>query len=142
MKTDWLKSTAAATLALALMAAPAAAQQAFGDWDANADASIDTEEWNTGWANQGLTGDIDADGDGSIARTEFEEAIGDETAFNERFGETAFDDWDANDDDMLTDEEFGAGVYGAYDADASGTLDEEEFATYGDDMGEDGLFDI
>lgn len=142
MKTDWLKSTAAATLALSLMAAPAVAQGAFDDWDTDADASITAQEWNTGWANYGLTGDMDADADGSIARTEFEEAIGDETAFNERFGETAFDDWDANDDDVLSDEEFGTGVYGAYDADASGTLEEQEFAAYGDDMGENGLFDI
>lgn len=142
MKTDFLKCTAAASLALALMAAPAAAQGAYGDWDADTSGSITSEEWNTGWANYGLTGDIDQNDDRMLDRTEFEQAIGDEAGFNERYGETAFDDWDANDDDMLSDEELGTGMYTAYDADASGDLNEEEFATFGDDAGEDGLFDI
>ncbi|MGJ3265009.1 MAG: hypothetical protein ACFE0R_17420 [Salinarimonas sp.] len=141
MTRNWLTTTAAASLALALMAGPAAAQ-AYGDWDANSDAMIDQTEWNTGWANQGLTGSIDADGDGSITRTEFEEAIGDEARFTERYGETAYEDWDSNDDDVLNDEELSAGMYSAYDADDSGGIDETEFGAYEDDVGEEGLFDI
>lgn len=143
-KHTWLTTTAAAAFAVALAAAPALAQDAgsFDDWDTDTNAAIDQTEWNTGWANQGITGSIDTDDDEMVSQTEFEDAIGDRETFDQRYGSTAFQDWDADGDGMLSSQEMSDGMYTAYDADDSGDWNEEEFTTYRDDVGEDGLFDL
>jgi hypothetical protein len=67
----------------------------------------------------------------------------DENEFGTGFGDTGiYDEWDADDDGNLTEEEFNAGVYGGYDDDDSGVLEEPELGDVGDDLGDEGLFDI
>lgn len=140
---DWLKTTtAAASFAVMLAAGPALAQDAFTDWDADTSGTIERSEWDTRWNDAGVYGNLDANDDDLLDETELYDGIGDRTAFDERFGETAFDEWDADDDNMLSSDEFNEGVYTSYDADDSGVIEEPEFGDIGDDMGDGGLFDI
>ena len=143
MTKDWLKTTAAAGLAFSLLAAPAIAQEAWSDWNVNSDTGIDANEFNTGFDGAGIYDKWDANDDGNVSQDEWNAAIGDNsTAFNERFGETAWDDWDADDNDMLTNEEFQTGAFGAYDDNDDNYIDEPEFGDYGDDIGDGGFWDV
>ncbi|GGK54707.1 hypothetical protein [Salinarimonas ramus] len=144
MTMNWLKTTAsAAALVLAVAAGPAIAQEAFSDWDADASGSISETEWNTGWSDAGVYDAWDANDDNAISEDEWTAGVGEnEELWNERFGETAYGDWDADDDGALTEEEFGSGVYAGYDADESGVIEEPEFGDAGDDIGDEGLFDV
>ncbi|MEO3433870.1 hypothetical protein [Inquilinus sp. CAU 1745] len=100
--------TTAAGFALALMAAtPAMAQEAYDDWDADANGTLEMEEFNTGFYDNGV-----------------------------------FDSWDMDDDGLLSEDEFGEGVYNGYDVDDSGVLEEPEFGDYGDDLGDEGFWDV
>jgi hypothetical protein len=127
---------------LALFAAPAGAAE-FGEWDANADASLTSDEFRSGFEQTGVFNEWDSDDDLNLTESEFESGIGDNAqAFNGRFGEDAFGEWDANDDDMLSNDEFSDGVYASYDSDSSRVIEEPEFGDLGDDMGDGGLFDI
>lgn len=102
----------ASAFALSLAAAPALAQDA---------------EVNEGVASW------DADGDSAISQEEFDTG----------FGEAGvYDDWDADDDGALSEEEFNIGLYESYDADDSGVIEEPEFGDVGDDIGDEGLFDV
>lgn len=77
----------------------------------------------------------DWDSDGSEA-LEMEE-------FNTGFGDSGiFDDWDLDDDGALSEDEFGEGVYNGYDVNDDGVLDEPEFGDYGDDLGDEGFWDV
>lgn len=105
---SWMKTTTAAGFALALMtAAPAMAQEAYDDWDADASGALEMEEFNTGFYDNGV-----------------------------------FDAWDADDDGLLSEDEFGEGVFDGYDIDDSGVLEEPEFGDYGDDLGDEGFWDV
>jgi hypothetical protein len=93
MTKHWLKTVSAAGLALSLFAAPAVAQDAFGDWDANDDAGIDNEEFATGFGDAGIYDEWDADDDGALSENEFNEGV---------YG--AYDD---DDDNVIEEPEFG-----------------------------------
>lgn len=144
MTMHWLKTAAsAAALVLAVAAGPALAQEAFSDWDADSSGAIDQNEWNTRWSEAGVYDSWDANDDDALSEEEWTAGIGDnEEAFDERFGETAYDDWDLDDDGALTGDEFSEGVFAGYDADGSGAIEEPEFGDVGDDMGDEGLFDV
>ncbi len=148
MTKTWLKPAIATSFALALLTAPALSQSAQGveqwnEWNANADVGIDENEFGTGFGSSGVWDTWDANDDDMIDENEWTAGIGDNEAdFNERFGETAWDDWDVNDDAMLDRDEFNTGVYGAYDADDSGFIEEPEFGDLGDDIGDEGIFDV
>jgi hypothetical protein len=135
MPSNLLKLATTSAFALSLLAAPVMAQEMFGDWDANADAGIDQEEFNTGFGEAGAFGAWDANDDEGIDQSEFEAGYGDREV-----GE--FSEWDTDADSMLNEDEFNTGVFGSYDADASGVIEEPEFGDVGDDMGDEGLFDI
>lgn len=108
MTMTWLKTTTAASFALALMAAaPAVAQENYDDWDSDGSETLEMEEFNTGFSENGI-----------------------------------FDDWDMDDDGLLSEDEFGEGVYNGYDANDDGVLDEPEFGDYGDDLGDEGFWDV
>lgn len=136
---------------LALGASPVLAQNAYGDWDTNADAGIDQQEWNTGWGQNGVFDRFDANSDGMLSKDEFNEGLGTNSTgsvgtagstFNDRFGETAYNDWDADGDGNLSEDEFNEGVYAGYDQDDSGVIEEPEFGDYGDDIGDGGFWDV
>lgn len=75
----------------------------------------------------------DADGNAGINYTEWDAGFGDEGVF---------DDWDANDDNMLTDVEYNEGVFNSYDRNDDGMLDDNEWGLYEDDAGDNGFWDI
>jgi hypothetical protein len=136
------KTLLGSALALSLFAAPAMAADV-GEWDKNADASVDEQEFRAGFGEAGVFGDWDTDGDNMLSEDEFNAGIGDGTAaFNERFGENAFSEWDANEDDLLAEDEFYAGTYAGYDDDDDNVIEEPELSDLGDDMGDAGFWDV
>ncbi len=150
MKFHWLKTVAVSAAALSFALTPSLAQTAMTDWDANADAAVDQQEWNTGWDQAGTFGTLDVNGDGTIDENEFNTGlVANETAgtgadggegFSQRFGATAFSDWDQNQDQMLDENELRAGVFSGYDEDQDTRLDEQEFGAFGEDAGQGGIW--
>lgn len=150
---DRLATAAAAALLAAASVAPASAQTAFTDWDANGNGGVGPVEWNTGWNSYGAFPSFDLDNDGALSQSELATATGlDETgaiegaggdnAFSDRFGQQAFADWDVNADGMLTQREFFTGVFDGYDGDDDGVIGEDEFAAFSDDFGQGGFWVI
>lgn len=125
-----------------------AAEDGFGEWDANNDQMWDENEFETVANDAGLYNDWDADGNGEFNENELNEGIFntydenddnmmDENEFNTwntAWGgeyENNWDAWDANDDNMLDTEEYNAGigeagVYNEWDADGNGIYSENE----------------
>lgn len=92
---------------------------AAGFWG-DEDAGYDTEAW-------------DIDGDGVILSNEFRDGWGEVGMLGE---------WDTDGDGGLSEEEFTTGVYGEYDEDGSGVIEEPELTDIGDDMGDEGFWDV
>ncbi|MBM6584257.1 hypothetical protein ILT44_29095 [Microvirga sp. BT689] len=123
---------------LMLFAAPVSAAE-FGDWDANADARLTSEEFRMNFEEVGVFNAWDENDDLGLTESEFETGLGDDaTAFNTRFGDKAFDEWDVNDDDRLSNDEFYDGVYASYDSDGDKIIEEPEFG----DIGDGGFWDV
>jgi Ca2+-binding EF-hand superfamily protein len=75
----------------------------------------------------------DIDGDGVLLRNEFEEGLR---------GWGTFAEFDADLNGFIRPEEFAASVFFRYDADGAGFLEEPELSDIGDDMGDDGFWDM
>lgn len=75
----------------------------------------------------------DVDGDGIVLREEFEQGFADWGTF------AAFD---ADADGALTTEEFTAEIFARYDDDLDGVIEEPELTDIGDDMGDEGFWDV
>lgn len=72
-----------------------------------------------------------------------DDAVIDNEEFAEGFGEVGvYDEWDADNDGTLSEDEFNEGVYGAYDEDESGAIEEPEYGDLGDDIGDEGFWDV
>ena len=123
----WKILTAAST-AVALLGAPALADMA--EWDANADSSIDQTEFGTGFGEGDTFGEWDADADEQLTEDEWNTGFGDNYE-QEQFG--AFSDWDENQDTYLDENEFNQGVFGAYDQDEDDAWGEQEYSAYEED---------
>jgi hypothetical protein len=80
-----------------------------------------------------VLGPWDIDGDGTILRNEFEEGLR---------GWGTFAEFDADLNGFIRPEEFAASVFFRYDADGAGFLEEPELSDIGDDMGDDGFWDM
>lgn len=140
------------------------ARATFGTWDANADAMLDEPEFDAGvwglydrdvtggleeaevgafetdWAEGGMWYDDenlvenwDVDGDGVILQNEWADSIGEVGLLG------AFD---ANADGTVDEAEFGAGIFDRYDEDGDGVIQEAELTDLGDDMGDEGFWDV
>ncbi|GGK54687.1 hypothetical protein [Salinarimonas ramus] len=144
MRKECIRLLAVAGFATSLMMTSAIAQEAFSDWDADGNGSISMEEFETNFGGDtGVFYSWDTNDDNSIGPDELSAGLGDNaTAFNERFGDDAFTEWDEDADGMLTETEFNEGVYAGYDADDSGVIEEPEYGDLGDDVGDEGFFDI
>lgn len=128
---------------LGLTIIPAVVAQDLNEWDINADSGIDTEEFCTGFEDLGVFANWDINVDDQLSEEEFDTGISDKIgSLEERFGSGAYDTWDANSDGTLTHAEFCEGAYAGYDADESGVLEEPEFGDVGDDLGDEGFWDI
>lgn len=142
VKSSWTRTLLGSALALSLFAAPAMAADV-KQWDQNKDASLDEQEFRTGFRDAGVFNDWDANDDNMLSEDELNTGIGDNReAFNERFGENAFGEWDADDNDMLSEDEFHGGTYTAYDDDGDKVIEEPELTDLGDDIGDAGFWDV
>ncbi|GHG21136.1 hypothetical protein [Paracoccus aerius] len=107
-----LKKIAGLGAVLAALAASPAMAQNMTEWDSDGDGALNQEEFGTGW----------------------------NSAFGE--DETAFSTWDGDDDGALSEDEYNAGVFNSYDRDDSGVIEEPEFGDVGDDLGDEGFWDV
>ncbi|MBM9595496.1 EF-hand domain-containing protein [Roseitranquillus sediminis] len=123
MINDLFKLAAGSALALSLASGPLVAQEAFGEWDADANAGIDAAEFNTGLGNE-LFAAADTDSDESLSEDELSAALGDQDVPYD------YSAWDGDGDGIIRESEFLSGLYSAYDVDADGSLDEEEFGNF------------
>lgn len=99
-----MKLASASALALSLFAAPAMAQEAFEDWDADGSAVIEEEEFEAGFDEVGIYEEWDEDDDGLLSEEEFDAGV--------------FNAYDADDSGVIEDPEWG---------DVGDDLDEEGF---------------
>ncbi|WP_167767137.1 hypothetical protein [Jannaschia formosa] len=53
-----------------------------------------------------------------------------------------FNQYDEDEDGLLSEDEYNTGVYDSYDADDSGVIEEPEFGDVGDDIGDGGFWDV
>ncbi|MFN7023487.1 MAG: hypothetical protein ACK4QP_03000 [Pseudorhizobium sp.] len=114
---------AASTFALSLMAAPVMAAE-YGDWDTDGTAGINETEFRTGFETNTAFDTWDANDDGSLTEEEFGAGIGDnETAYNERFGEGWFGEWDADSNDAISEDEYYDGLYAGYDENENNVIE-------------------
>jgi hypothetical protein len=103
-------------------------------WNTTADAGLDEAEFGTG-----ALGLWDADRNRSLSEGEWNEGVGSWFGDGEESG--TFADWDLNDDNLLDDNELGegfnrTGMYGRWDANRDSLIDENEY-----NEGLFGLFD-
>lgn len=75
----------------------------------------------------------DIDGDGVILSNEFADGWGEEGMLGE---------FDIDGDGSLSEEEFSDGVFSEYDEDGTGVIEEPELTDIGDDMGDEGFWDV
>ena len=115
------KYTSVATLLAALSAAPAFSAAHMAGCDADGDATVTQEEFDTCWQAQGSFGTWDADAGGDLNEEEFTAGAADGD-----WGD--FATWDADASGGLSEDEFNTGAFGTFDADASGDLNAEEVA--------------
>lgn len=116
----------------------------YGTYDANRSGDLDTTEYGVNENRIGAAGfwggeagyDYEAwdiDGDGVILSNEFADGWGEVGMLGE---------FDLDDDGALSEEEFTTGVYGEYDEDGTGIIEEPELTDIGDDMGDEGFWDV
>lgn len=107
-----LKKIAGVGVILVALVAAPAAAQEMTEWDSDGDSTLNQEEFNTGWGSS------------------FED------------GKSAFSTWDGDGDGALSEDEYNTGVFNSYDDDGSGAIEEPEFGDVGDDMGDEGFWDV
>lgn len=105
------------------------------DWDTDASGDVSREEWNTGMRNQGMFDEWDSDSDGLLTEDEFNEGLA-------AGGDYDYQGWDSDNDGLLSQDETSEGLYDTYDENGDQRIDEPEFGDFGDDVGDEGLFDV
>ena len=105
------------------------------DWDTDASGDVSREEWNTGMRNQGMFDEWDSDSDGLLTEDEFNEGLA-------ASGDYDYQGWDSDNDGLLSQDETSEGLYDTYDENGDQRIDEPEFGDFGDDIGDEGLFDV
>lgn len=140
----WKPMTAATALAatLALPVSGYAATNGVDEWNTDNQAGISSDEFRAGMTDTGIFKEWDANNDGMLSQAEFEEEIGENTDFTDRFGDDYFTSWDADNDDGIGEDELYEGAYSAYDADENNVIEEPEFGDLGDDIGDGGFWDV
>ena len=91
------RTLTAATVALALLASTASAQElVFKGWDSNGDNQVDKDEFSAGMQKQGAFARWDTDRDKRLTQEEFARGM--------------FKDYDVNSDDAILHDEAGMGI--------------------------------
>ncbi len=117
----------------------------FGTYDRDVSGGLDETEYGlyddrrsaTGyWGDEeaGYTYQAwDIDGDGVILSNEFADGLVEMGMLGE---------WDMDSDGYVSEDEFIAGVFNKYDEDGTGFIEEPELTDIGDDMGDEGFWDV
>ncbi|MEE2952332.1 MAG: hypothetical protein VYD57_13950 [Pseudomonadota bacterium] len=87
------KIVASSAVAMSLIGGAAFAQEAYSDWNTDGTAGINQEEFNSGVGNTGLYDKWDADSDGTLSETEFQDGL--------------YGYYDADDNGTIEEPEFG-----------------------------------
>lgn len=138
-------------------------REVFGAWDLDDDGLLNEDELYAGtftaydldgtdaleaseyealgvddrWGYDGWVADVegwDVDGDGILLRNEYLIGLGKDTQL--------FADWDGDGDGSVSEEEFAEGVFASYDVDDDGIIGEPELADLGDDVSDNGFWDV
>lgn len=119
------------------------AEGVYGTYDGDVSGDLDETEYGViddgaggYWNRDETVGDFEAwdiDGDGVVLSNEFSDGWGEVGMLGE---------WDVDRDGALNEDEFTTGVYGQYDADGTGIIEEPELTDIGDDMGDEGFWDV
>lgn len=99
----------------------------YDDWDANADAEIDEEEFVTGSDEIGYYEGWDVNNDAVLDEEEWETGWGNYYPNYDYEVEGLFSDWDLDDDGTIDNDEFDSGNFSLWDNDNSGFIDETEY---------------
>lgn len=188
MNIDIKKLMGSVAVLAAMAAAPAIAQEA--EWDSDADGMLSAEEFAEGFRARAIFSNWDQDRDGLISEDEFNGGVynsydrdnsdsldeaeygvvdggapgywnrdatveayeawdidGDgvilSNEFSDGFREVGLlGEWDVDKDGALNEEELTTGVYDHYDEDDTGIIEEPELTDIGDDMGDEGFWDV
>lgn len=117
----------------------------YGKYDRNTDDQLAGPEYRAYqrdfgargfWGRTGYAQDSngwDVDGDGILLRNEFVDGFAPERTMAQ---------WDTDNSDSLSEEEFARGVFRMYDENSDGVIDEPELHDIGDDMGDEGFWDV
>lgn len=115
----------------------------YNSYDLDDSDSLDEAEYDTvdagapGYWNTDATVESyqawDVDGDGVVLSNEFSDGFSEVGLLGE---------WDVDQDGALNEEEFTTGVYDRYDEDNTGIIEEPELTDIGDDMGDEGFWDV
>ncbi len=123
MKTLLMSSAAALLIAGTAFAASMDA----ASMDANGDGSISRDEFNASMGDNSF-GAWDTDNDGMLSRAEYEAgAKQSENADSLSTWDDRYSDWDENQDEMLTSDEYNQGLWTQYDANQDDMWDEPRF---------------
>lgn len=138
MKTR-LSLIAASALALsAFVVAPATAQDSmYSDWDADQSGAVDRGEFDKGLNGLKIYDAWEKDPDAQMSEGDFDRDYGEADWRDDQ----TFSEWDADRDAGLDRSEFQTGYYEQYDANDDDMLDEEEFGLFEQDADERGWFD-
>lgn len=98
------------------------AEMGFADWDADRNGMIASNEFQTGYAQNGWFGEVDRDGNGMLTNEEFSMASN-----GWGLDGNAFATWDMNRDGMIDNSEFGMGAFTTWDRNRDSMLDDGEF---------------
>ena len=149
---------AASTFALTLVAGPGLAQDEaaetakaagraqaadYSAFDSDGTPGISSAEFRAAFQRNQAFATWDDDDDGNLTKAEFEAGLGNrQERFEQRFGENWFETWDEDGSGAVSETEYYEGLHGSYDTNRDGMIDEPEYSSFGQDMGEDGWFEI
>lgn len=137
-----LAKLAASMIALPMMAGAVVATNG-SNWNTDGKNGITRSEFRAGFVSNRAFETWDADNSGALSRAEIEAGVGEKRqAFNSRYGEDWFEEWDENSDSAIDEDEYYDGLYASYDANHSNIIEDAEIGYVGDDMSDGGWFDI
>ena len=138
MKRHKLESISTLFLAglVSVMTGCAAGEYAYGTWDADTNAYLDDNEFDTALSDIGYYDEWDIDNDTYLTENEWNDGVNNYFDDYEVSDYGVFSDWDTDADGRLDDDEFGDGLYGVVDENDNDLIEENEYDTwYDDDFG-------
>lgn len=129
------KSTIGYVLAFTLLvfsfsACKVSEEEGSGRWDADNNAMIDQNEFETAWGEANYYSRWDANRDNMIEESEWNAGRNSYMRDIDEASLGMYSDWDADGDGSLSEEEFRNRTFEIFDTDRDGSLSEEEYTAW------------